>query len=60
MNDTPPAESASDFPGKPWALRLGAALVVAFALIVLLAFMDREARPNLEAAKDRGAVAGKR
>ena len=60
MNETPPPEPAPAFPGKPWALRLGAALVAAFVLIVLLAFVDREARPNLEAAKDRGAVAGKR
>ena len=60
MNETPPAESAPDFPGKPWALRLGAALVAAFVLIVLLAFMDREARSNLETAKDRGPVAVKR
>lgn len=60
MNDTPPAESAPDFPGKPWALRLGAMLVAVFAMIVLLAFMDRAARSNLEVAKDRGPVAVKR
>ena len=60
MNDTPPAEPTPDFPGKPWALRLGAMLVAAFVVIVVLAFLDREARPNLEAAKDRGPVAGKR
>ena len=60
MNDTPPAESAPDFPGKPWALRLGAMLVAAFIMIVLLAFMDRAARANLEAARDRGPVAVKR
>lgn len=60
MNDTPPAESAPDFPGKPWALRLGAMLVAAFAAIVLLALMDREARPHLEAAADRGPVAAQR
>ncbi len=60
MNETPPPESASDFPGRPWALRLGAMLVAAFVVIVVLAFMDREARPNLEAARDRGPVAGKR
>ena len=60
MNETPPSESAPDFPGKPWALRLGAMLVAAFVVIVVLAFMDREARPNLEAARDRGPVAGKR
>ncbi len=60
MNETQPAESAPDFSGKPWALRLGAMLVAAFVVIVLLAFMDREARPNLEAAQDRGPVVGKR
>ena len=60
MNETPPVESATDFPGKPWALRLGAALVAAFMLIVLLALVDHAARPNLEAAKDRGPVAVKR
>ena len=60
MNETPPAQSASDLPGKPWALRLGAALIAAFALIVLLALVDRAARPNLEAARDRGPVAAKR
>ena len=59
MNDTPPAESAADFPGKPWALRLGAILVAAFVLIVVLAFMDRAAGSNLEAAKDRGPVSAK-
>ena len=57
MNETPPAASAPDFPGKPWALRLGAMLVAAFAMIVLLAFMDRAARSNLEVVKDRGPVA---
>ena len=60
MNETPLAESVPDFPGKPWAMRLGAMLVAAFVLIVLLAFMDRAARTNLEAAKDRGPVAVKR
>ena len=60
MNETPPAESAPDFPGKPWALRLGAGLVAAFALIVLLALVDRAARPSLEAAKDSGPLAVKR
>ena len=60
MNETPPPEFAPDFPGRPWALRLGAMLVAAFVVIVVLAFMDREARPNLEAARDRGPVAGKR
>ena len=60
MNETPPAESAPDFPGKPWALRLGAALVGAFALIVVLALMDRVARTNLESAKDHGPAAVKR
>ena len=60
MNETPPAESAPDFPGKPWALRLGAALVAAFVVIVLLALVERAARPTLEAAKDRGPVAVKR
>lgn len=60
MNDTPPAESAPDFPGKPWVLRLGALLVAAFVVIVLLAFMDHAALSKLEAAKDRGPVAEKR
>ena len=60
MNEMPPAESAPDFPGKAWALRLGAMLVAAFVLVVLLAFVDREARSNLETAKDRDAVAGRR
>ena len=57
MNDLPPAEPASDFPGKPWALRLGAALAAAFVVIVVLGLMDRVARPKLEAATDRGPAA---
>ena len=60
MNEMPPAESAPDFPGKPWALRLGAMLVAAFVLTVALAFMDRAARTKLEAANDLGSVAKKR
>ena len=60
MDETPPAEPAPDFPGKPWALRLGAMLIAAYVLTVLLALMDREARPHLEAAMDRGPVAAQR
>ena len=60
MNRTPPAEAAPDFPGKPWALRLGAALVAAFVVIVVLALMDRAARPQLETAREHGPVAEKR
>ena len=60
MNDLPPADSAPAFPGKTWALRLGALLVAAFVVSVVLAFMDRVARPNLEAAQDRGPSAEKR
>ena len=60
MNEMPPAESAADFPGKTWALRLGAMLVAAFVLIVLLAFIDRAGRPELEAAKGRDPVAEQR
>ena len=60
MNDLPPTKPAPAFPGQPWALRLGAALVAAFVLIALLAFVDREARTHLEAAQDRGPVVGPR
>ena len=60
MNRTPPAEAAPDFPGKPWALRLGAALVAAFVVIVVLALMDREARPHFETAREHGPVGEKR
>lgn len=60
MNELPPVESAPAFPGKPWALRLGAALVAVFVLIVVLAVMDRAARSNLEAAQDRDPVVEKR
>ena len=60
MNRPPPAEAAPDFPGKPWALQLGAALVAAFVVIVVLALMDREARPQLETAREHGSVAEKR
>ena len=60
MNDIPPAESAHDFPGKPWALRLGAGLVAAFVVIVVLALMDRAARPQLETAREHGAAVEKR
>ena len=60
MNDTPPAEPAPDFPGKPWALRLGAGLVAAFVVIVVLALMDRAARPQLEKATEHAPVGEKR
>ena len=60
MNDTPPAEPAPDFPGKPWALRLGAALVAAFVVIVVLALTDRAARPQLETVREHDPVAEKR
>ena len=60
MNDLPPAEPAPDFPGKPWALRLGAALVAAFVVIVVLGLMDRVARPQLATARDRGPAVEKR
>ena len=60
MNDTPPAEPIPDFPGPPWALRLGAALVAACVVIVVLAFIDREARPQLETARAHGPVVKKR
>ena len=59
MNDTPPAEPAPDFPGKPWALRLGAGLVAAFVVIVVLGLMDRAARPQLETAMEHAPVVGK-
>ena len=60
MNDTPPAEPAPDFPGKPWALRIGAVLVAAFVVIAVLGLMDRVARPQLETATDRGPAVEKR
>jgi hypothetical protein len=53
MNPPPPAEITA----QPVAMRLGAALVAAFALAVVLALLDREARPRLETARDRGPVA---
>ena len=60
MTDIPPAEPTPDFPGKPWALRIGAALAAAFVVIVVLALMDRVARPQLETAKEHGPVVEKR
>ncbi len=60
MNEKPPAEAAPDFPGKPWALRLGAALVAAFVVIVVLGLMDRAARRQLETATERCAAMEKR
>ena len=60
MNETPSVESDPDVPGKMWALRIGAGLIGAFVLIVLMALMDREARPKLETARDLGPVVGKR
>ena len=56
MHDTPPAESAPDFSGKPWALRLGAGLGAAFALTVAFALFDGTRRTSLEAAAELTAV----
>jgi hypothetical protein len=53
MNQPPPAEVTA----MPLAVWLGAALVAAFVLIAVLALIDREARPRLEAARDLGPVA---
>ena len=60
MNEMPDAEPTGDFATQPAALWLGAALIGAFALIVLLAFTDRAARSNLETARDRGPVVRQR
>ena len=60
MNDTPPADSAPDFLGKPWALRLGAALVAVFVVIAVLGLMDRAARAQLETASEHVPVVEKR
>jgi len=54
----PPANDApNEVTGMPAAVRIGVSLVAAFALIAVLALIDREARPRLEAVQDPGPVA---
>jgi len=54
MNQPPANDAPNEVTGMPAAVRIGAALVAAFALITVLALIDREARPRLEAVQELG------
>ncbi len=56
MDQKPPIEPTAEITAQPFARRLAVALVTAFVLIVMLAFVDRERRAQLETSKDLGLV----
>ena len=60
MDQTPPLEPTAVITAQPFAMRLAAALIAAFVLIVVLAFVDRAGRSQLETSEDRGPVARQR
>jgi hypothetical protein len=56
MNDTPRTEGASDFPGREVAVRLGAALLAALFLVLVLVWRDSGQRARLETTAELTAV----
>jgi hypothetical protein len=56
MNDTPPPESAEEFPGKRMAVCLGLALLVALFAVLVLAWCDNGRRTALETTVELTAV----
>ena len=56
MNDTPRTADAHDFPGRQAAVRLGAALLVALFLILVLVWRDNGQRATLETTAQLTAV----
>ena len=57
MNETPPTDLPAEIIGRKFAQRLAAALIAAFVLIVVCAFIDRANRPHLENAKPQAPAA---
>jgi hypothetical protein len=56
MNDTPSAEDAPEFPGRPTAVRLGGALLIALFLVLVLTWRDNGRRTTLETTAEFTAV----
>jgi hypothetical protein len=56
MNDIPPAEDASEFPGRQAAVRLGAALLVVLFLVLVLTWRDNGRRAVLETTAEYTSV----
>ncbi|MDR3403369.1 MAG: hypothetical protein P4L99_12800 [Chthoniobacter sp.] len=56
MNDIPPAEDASEFPGRQAAVRLGAALLVVLFLVLVLTWRDNGHRAALETTAEFTSV----
>ncbi len=52
----PAPESPSTVYAQPWAVRLGFAVIVAFTVIVGLAFMDQSKRAELESVSETTSV----
>jgi hypothetical protein len=57
MNENPPTEPPAEIVGFKFAQRLAAALIAAFVLIVVCAFIDRANRAQLESAKPQAPAA---
>jgi len=56
MNDTPPAEDASEFPGRQAAIRLGGGLLVVLFLVLVLTWRDNGRRATLETTAEFTSV----
>jgi hypothetical protein len=56
MNDTPRAEGAPEFPGRETAVRLGAALLAALFLVLVLVWRDNGQRTRMETTAELTAV----
>jgi len=56
MNETPPAEDASEFPGRQAAIRLGGALLVVLFLALALTWRDNGRRAALETTAEFTSV----
>jgi hypothetical protein len=56
MNDTPPAEDGSEFPGRAAAVRLGGALLLALFLVLVFVWKDNGRRAALETTAELTAV----
>jgi hypothetical protein len=56
MSEPESAAASSSVYTQPWAIRFGTAVIVAFTLIVGLAFLDSGKRKELEASTETTAV----
>jgi hypothetical protein len=56
MSDIQPADSAAEFPGRTAAVRLGAALLLALFLVLVLVARDNGRRTSLETTAETTAV----